>query len=192
MAVTDTPFFTSNKQLKEITAFPDLPSNCIFNKVITGCGGTTIVLFNNENYVIAVPTTELITNKTGLTEAGTATITSPSGKEQRVFGLFGIFSYQVKKELKEYLATSGIKKIMCTYDKLPKLEEYLNPSEYRLLVMKVNLLFSLLLLLISYPASFFLLDSVSAHTILTSSLLRLQYCRIAAISVTELMKKKAS
>lgn len=24
MAVTDTPFFTSNKQLKEITAYPDL------------------------------------------------------------------------------------------------------------------------------------------------------------------------
>lgn len=118
----------------------DLPSNCIFNKVITGCGGTTIVLFNNENYVIAVPTTELITNKTGLTEAGTATITSPSGKEQRVFGLFGIFSYQVKKELKEYLATSGIKKIMCTYDKLPKLEEYLNPSEYRLLVDEYHIL----------------------------------------------------
>ena len=43
----------------------DLPSNCIFNKVITGCGGTTIVLFNSENYVIAVPTTELIINKTG-------------------------------------------------------------------------------------------------------------------------------
>lgn len=26
----------------------DLPYNCIFNKVVTGCGGTTIVLFNNE------------------------------------------------------------------------------------------------------------------------------------------------
>ena len=55
----------------------DLPYNCIFNKVITGCGGTTIVLFNEENYVIAVPTTELITNKTGLSEAGSSTIISP-------------------------------------------------------------------------------------------------------------------
>ena len=25
---------------------PDLPHNCIFNKVVTGCGGTTVVLFN--------------------------------------------------------------------------------------------------------------------------------------------------
>lgn len=24
----------------------DLPQNCIFNKVITGCGGTTVALFN--------------------------------------------------------------------------------------------------------------------------------------------------
>ena len=58
----------------------DLPSNCIFNKVITGCGGTTVVLFNNENYVIAVPTTELIINKTGLDEAGASTVISPDGK----------------------------------------------------------------------------------------------------------------
>ena len=55
----------------------DLPQNCIFNKVVTGCGGTTIVLFNERDYIIAVPTTELITNKTGLTEAGEAIITSP-------------------------------------------------------------------------------------------------------------------
>ena len=55
----------------------DLPQDCIFNKVVTGCGGTTIVLFNERDYIIAVPTTELITNKTGLTEAGEAIITSP-------------------------------------------------------------------------------------------------------------------
>ena len=32
----------------------DLPHNCIFNKVVTGCGGTTVVLSNSEDYVIAV------------------------------------------------------------------------------------------------------------------------------------------
>lgn len=118
----------------------DLPSNCIFNKVITGCGGTTVVLFNNENYVIAVPTTELIINKTGLDEAGASTVISPDGKPQQIFGLFGIFSYDVKKALKEYIATSGVKKIMCTYDKLPKLVEYLNPSDYRLLIDEYHIL----------------------------------------------------
>ena len=118
----------------------DLPSNCIFNKVITGCGGTTIALFNNENYVIAVPTTELITNKTALLEGGLATITSPEGKEQKVFGLFGSFSYALKKELKEYLASSGIKKIMCTYDKIDALTKLLDSVNYRLLVDEYHVL----------------------------------------------------
>ena len=80
----------------------DLPQNCIFNKVVTGCGGTTIVLFNERDYIIAVPTTELITNKTGLTEAGVAIITAPDGiKTQSVFGLFGEFTYGVQKKLKD-------------------------------------------------------------------------------------------
>ena len=41
----------------------DFPENCIFNKVKTGCGATTIALTNDENYIIAVPTTELVINK---------------------------------------------------------------------------------------------------------------------------------
>ena len=53
----------------------DLPHNCIFNKVVTGCGGTTVVLRNSEDYVIAVPTTELIINKTGRTNAGSSVLT---------------------------------------------------------------------------------------------------------------------
>ena len=91
---------------------PDLPHNCIFNKVVTGCGGTTVVLFNDESYIIAVPTTELIVNKTGLTESGLTTITSYDGKEQPVFGLFGTFTYQAKKELKKYASSTGIKRII--------------------------------------------------------------------------------
>ena len=119
---------------------PDLPHNTIFNKGVTGCGGTTIALFNDEPYIVAVPTTELITNKTGLESAGVATITSPNGKEKTVFGLFGIFSYQVKKQLKEYLSGSGVKKILCTYDKVAKLSEYLQPADYRLLVDEYHIL----------------------------------------------------
>ena len=119
----------------------DLPQNCIFNKVITGCGGTTVALFNDRNYVISVPTTELIVNKTGLNEAGLSTITSTDGKTTvEVFGLFGVFSYQVKKQLKEYLSTSGVKKIMCTYDKVAALSKILNPSEYQLLVDEYHIL----------------------------------------------------
>lgn len=113
----------------------DLPQNCIFNKVVTGCGGTTIALFNNKNQIIAVPTTELITNKTGLTEAGEAIITSPDGiKTQSVFGLFGEFTYGVQKELKQYVASPGTKKILCTYDKVGQLVRFIEPQYYQILI----------------------------------------------------------
>ena len=110
----------------------DLPHNCIFNKLVTGCGGTTVVLRNSEDYVIAVPTTELIINKTGRTDAGSSMLTF-DGKEQSILGLFGKFD-DARKELVSYLSSSRTKKIMCTYDKLPRLIEYLNPTSYRLLV----------------------------------------------------------
>ena len=118
----------------------DLPHNCIFNKKITGCGGTTIALFNDENYVIAVPTTELVINKTGNSEAGTATITNYDGKKQTILGLFGNFSYYLKKQVKEYLETEGTKKIICTYDKINALTKLLNPSDYRILVDEYQIL----------------------------------------------------
>ena len=110
----------------------DLPHNCIFNKVVTGCGGTTVVLRNSEDYVIAVPTTELIINKTGRIDSGLSTLTF-DGHKQSIFGLFGKFD-DARKDLVSYLSSSGTKKIMCTYDKLPRLIEYLNPADYRLLI----------------------------------------------------------
>ena len=115
----------------------DLPHNCIFNKVITGCGGTTIALKNAENYVIAVPYVELIVNKLNITEGGVGNweFTNDDGSKisHQVFGLFGYFS-QCKNEFERYVATEGVKKIMCTYDQLPKLKQYIDTSEYRLLV----------------------------------------------------------
>ena len=89
----------------------DLPHNCIFNKVITGCGGTTIAITNSENYVIAVPTKELIVNKIGKAEAG-------ESDNKNLFGLFGEFTNSLKSKLKKYLKKDGVKKIICTYDKL--------------------------------------------------------------------------
>ena len=98
----------------------DLPHNCIFNKVRTGCGGTTIALGNEENYVIAVPTTELIVNKLNSNE--------------NLFGFYGNYTPILKKNLISYTENKGVKKIMCTYDKLPLLVELINTMEYRLLV----------------------------------------------------------
>ena len=108
----------------------DLPKNCIFNKKITGCGGTTIALKNNKNYVIAVPTTELIINKLKINSAGVGY----TDFGQEAFGLFGAFDFDVKKMFRAWLHEDGIKKIICTYDKLPKIKNFINTKDYQLLV----------------------------------------------------------
>lgn len=112
----------------------DLPHNCIFNKVITGCGGTTVALSNNECYIIAVPTQELIKNKIKRDDAGIGTYTLQNGETREVFGLFGYSSYMMKKDLRDYIENHEIKKIMCTYDKMEMLLHFIDPKNYRLLV----------------------------------------------------------
>ena len=112
----------------------DLPHNCIFNKVITGCGGTTVALSNNECYIIAVPTQELIKNKIKKDDAGVGTYTLQNGETREIFGLFGYSSYMMKKDLRDYIEGHEIKKIMCTYDKMEMLLHFINPKDYRLLV----------------------------------------------------------
>lgn len=112
----------------------DLPHNCIFNKVITGCGGTTVALSNNECYIIAVPTQELIKNKIKKDDAGVGTYTLQNGETREIFGLFGYSSYMMKKDLMDYIESHEIKKIMCTYDKMEILLHFINPKDYRLLV----------------------------------------------------------
>lgn len=103
----------------------DFPDNCIFNKVKTGCGATTIALTNNENYIIAVPTTELIENKCYPVKGINGNMKFWKKSERKaglspvisnLFGLYGNFTYELKRKLKDYLSTTGIKKIICTYD----------------------------------------------------------------------------
>ncbi|MCZ2726850.1 DEAD/DEAH box helicase family protein [Bacteroides caccae] len=114
----------------------------IFNKVVTGCGGTTIALKNGENYVIVVPTTELIENKCypPKDENGNSIVWKAENRKaglspvRNLFGLYGTFTPTLKKGLKEYLSKEGTKKIMCTYDKIPSLVSLIIPKEYRLLV----------------------------------------------------------
>ncbi len=112
----------------------DLPLNCIFNKVVTGCGGTSIALQNDEDYIIAVPTTELIINKIGRADAGVGIVKFHDGKSRKVYGLHGRYNIVIERDLLKYIATNDTKKIICTYDKLPKLCELVNPSRYKLLV----------------------------------------------------------
>ncbi len=116
----------------------DLPHDCIFNKVRTGCGGTSIALGNDENYVITVPTTELIINKCYPTDKGemwnSEDFKAGESVVKNLFGLYGNFDGKLKTELMDYLSTANPKKIICTYDKLPRLLEIIDGKEFRLLV----------------------------------------------------------
>lgn len=121
----------------------DFPANCIFNKVKTGCGATTIALTNSENYIIAVPTTELIENKCYPIKDVDGSMKFWKKHERKaglspvisnLFGLYGNFTYELKRKLKDYLSITGIKKIICTYDKIDKLVEFINPKEFKLLI----------------------------------------------------------
>ncbi len=110
----------------------DLPHDCIFNKERTGCGGTSMVLRNDECYVIAVPITELIVSKLfpKLDYEGkpitydSIEIKAGISPDGAIIGLYGSFDARLKRELKNYLSQEGAKKILCTYDKLPLLTKY--------------------------------------------------------------------
>ena len=52
---------SGTKYLSEIIS--DLPHNAYINKGLTGIGGTTIALTNDEYYVVAVHTLALVENK---------------------------------------------------------------------------------------------------------------------------------
>lgn len=121
----------------------DFPKNCIFNKVKTGCGATTIALTNDENYIIAVPTTELIENKCYPVKDTDGNMKFWKKHERRaglspvvdnLFSLYGNFTLELKKKLKDYLSSTGVKKIICTYDKIDKLMEFINPTDFKILI----------------------------------------------------------
>lgn len=114
---------------------PDLPENSLFNKVVTGCGGTSIALFNQCDYVIAVPTVELIISKTGMDFAGLSDINDPCDRHaQSVFSLFGTLPSSTMSSFARYVKTDGVHKIMCTYDRVPLVSSLIDVSKYKILV----------------------------------------------------------
>lgn len=104
-----------------------LPENCIFDKSVTGCGGTTVALSCPSNYVICVPFVSLIQNKLAQHD-----------------NVLGIYKGTKTKDIKSYVSNDDIKykKIMVTYDSLHKLEKYINPKDYKLLIDEYHLLFN--------------------------------------------------
>ena len=123
---------TINKEVKYLSeVITDFPTNCIFDKGKVGAGATTIALTNNENYIIAVPFVSLIENKVA----------------QHKSTVLGVYNLTTSAKIKSYLANTKTKKILVTYDSLPKLIEYLDQfgydaKDFSLLIDEYHLLFT--------------------------------------------------
>lgn len=107
-----------------------LPKNCIFDKGKVGAGGTTIALTNPENYIVCVPYLSLIENK----------VNQSKENDLYPYKILEVTGYTSMKTIKEYMASSPIKKIMVTYNSLKKLKKYV--SNFNLLIDEYHLLFS--------------------------------------------------
>lgn len=82
-----------------------IPTNCVLNKGITGCGATTLAIKQPGHTIIAVPFVSLIQNKVA----------------QHKDELLGIYGEGDKAtEIADYLANHPTVKIMTTFDSLPK------------------------------------------------------------------------
>ena len=99
-----------------------LPKNCIFNKVTTGCGGTYIALTSSEPTIIVVPTKALVKDKV-------------KQEKYKSYGILGVSSEFPLKDIPK-----DCKKIICTYQSLPKLAKRLQIKNWNLVVDEMHLL----------------------------------------------------
>lgn len=118
----------SSQKLSDI--IKDFPDNCYVNKQITGCGGTTLVLRNDIDYLVLVPYVNLLKSKIA---------------DNKSYNVLGIYGETATKDIVEYLEQDGLKKIICTFDSLPRLMETsgFNPSNFKLLVDEAHTLINL-------------------------------------------------
>lgn len=115
--------FNNTSYLSE--AISELPSHCLLNKGITGCGGTTVELLANRDSIILCPTKNLVLSK----------------QSDNYLGVTGDVP---NSEIINYLHTHiGYKKFVTTYDALVRLMQLIpNYQEYFLLVDEYHLLFN--------------------------------------------------
>lgn len=125
-----------NRKIYLSEHYSEIPSNCVFNKVATGCGGTTLEIENrNRNSIITVPLAEMIDNKANQ---------YPNDRTPEGFRLLGVKEGVYKADIVNYLKENKIHKIIVTYDSLPKVIEAIEElnqqplNEYFLLIDEVH------------------------------------------------------
>lgn len=115
----------NSKFLSEV--IQNLPSKCLFNKGITGCGGTTLEIESKRDSIILVPNINLVLNKCYV--------------YPNLIGVWGETSFT---EFKEQLNKHLFNKIIATYDALPKLIKWIGNAiyDYFLLIDEYHILFN--------------------------------------------------
>lgn len=117
------------KYLNEVPQFKhDVPDNVYIDKTLTGIGFTTAILQNPVDYVIAIPFKSLGDNKKLQADR------DPSYPYEVFVYHSGI--EQVNNELLSYLERNKntTKKIMVTYDSVPKLKSFISLKDYKLFI----------------------------------------------------------
>ena len=140
--------------------YTELPSNCLLNKGITGCGGTTVELKSNRNSIILCPTINLVLNKSDQTPLS-----------------LGVYGDIKESDILKYIQLPIYKKIIATYDALPKLIRTIGNSiftDYFLLIDEYHILFNSYLF--RYDAISFILNNFNRFK---------NFCFMTATPLTE-------
>lgn len=107
-----------------------LPHNSLLSKNHTGCGGTTIALTNNEDYIVCCPFISMIENK--IAQSKTSSLYP--------YGILEVTGKTTSKEISDYMDNHPVKKVMVTYNSLHKLVSY--SDSFSLLIDEYHLLFT--------------------------------------------------
>lgn len=108
---------------KEIFSFPD----GIFNKVVTGCGITTVALTNDEPIILVSPRKALLENK--------------AEQHSNVYWLHSE-EFSNLSNFYKYLKSIDIPKILITYDSFPRLKAIIDIKKFRVIVDEFHCLLS--------------------------------------------------
>lgn len=112
-----------NKKVYLSQFYSEVPANCVFNKVATDCGGTSLEIENmKRDSIITVPLEQMIDNKVDA---------YPNQRTPNDFKMFGVKEGIYKEDIVEYLKANKVHKIITTFDSLYKVIDAINELKQR-------------------------------------------------------------
>lgn len=90
----------------------ELPKNCLLDKGVTGCGGTTLALNDKMNTIIVAPNVSMVISKDNLND---------HRRDVVKYDVMGVMGGIDKEEISKYISTHSVLKFVVTYDSFEKL-----------------------------------------------------------------------